>query len=252
MAFPIKIGATSARVVFAERTWDPATGPSTRLTYEGSEDELNALAAAFMLAHNRAQVLPFNGPVYRMVVSFGDAQDGGAETPLDKWDIDTEWAELPIWSNPKVIQSAGSDDALHTWRIDIEAALANTTLPSKTGFVDDKLALYIEVTRGTRAHESKRPILNRVRTISANYAGQIVIEAVESVYTTAKLLTTFAIPTAIANRLPADPAFVPSGRAWAWKERRETSEFIFALNKVEEVKDWIFAPWSTLLFNIVS
>lgn len=256
MPEPIKLGDTGVRIVDVQRDFDPQYGATTTFIWEGEEEALNTMAPNM---GGKSRVYRFTGPVFRMSVRYGDAQDGSTEIPTDTWEIDDDLVEAPIWECPKLIASIGGDDAMATlkgWILDSAAAKDTPSQFSvKHATFGDNITLYNEYfNRGTRAYEVKRPTIKRVRTISANYAAPVVIVVPEPIYSTQKLITAFGIPTKFAAQLPADPgaAATPSGRVWAWKQRKESSKYTPVLNKIEETMEWVFTPWSLLTHAYIS
>lgn len=250
MPEPILLGDTGARIVDIQREFDPATGFKTTIIWEGSEDAMNTMLPSM---GGQARTYQFNGPVWRLAARYGDAQDGSNEIPFDKWHIDTEMAEISIWESAYLAELVGGEDSLADLKFLVLYFADQKKTPLETGFVGTDYEVYVEYyVRGVKAFQVKRPTLRRVRTISLSYASPIEIAYPEPVYTTAKLISTFGVPAAIAAQLPDNPTFVPSGRAWAWKQQKETSENIVALNKKEEQTDWVFAPWSLVNNRLIS
>lgn len=257
MPDPIKLGDTGVKIVDVQRDWHPQYGPSTTFIWEGEEEALNTMAPNM---GGVARVYRFNGPVYRMNVRYGDAQDGSTEVPSDTWEIDTEMAEVSLWECPILVKLAGGSDELLIWKSFIlTAAEAKLDPPGhypndNAPWTGDLAATYREYLRGTRAFELKRPILKRIRTISTNYANPVDIIVPEPVYTSNKLKDLYGIPVRIFAQLPDNPSadVTPTDRFWGWKQRKESSKTVIALNKTEETIEWIFAPWSRLTHTIIS
>lgn len=121
--------------------------------------------------------------------------------------------------------------------------------------VGNLYAIFFQSLMGLETWEPRRIILSRRRTCSAKYAAQHVVDGVEKVYTTAALKSLFAIPNGtgeVGTRLPADPSATPPDSAWAWKIRRQDSQQLRGTARVEEVIDWQFAAWSTLIYDVVT
>jgi hypothetical protein len=112
-----------------------------------------------------------------------------------------------------------------------------------------QVSLYRLYARGAEASEEKRFVLRRRRTIPVEFAAPATVRAVELVYTTPKLITEFDVPASVIPLLPPDPGFQPADTLWGWRERANTSDFQPSINKVEEVMEWVFAAWSTILYE---
>ena len=189
---------------------------------------------------------------------------GVEETPVDSWEIDSEYVQENFWSSQRVIALAqasadttGGDLAstLSFWRSQVEATLKENPQPTPeaAGFIGpNERELYRLRYFGVTATEVRRIILRRVRTVSLSYANQVILDAVEKVWLTSALARDFALPNAIVNRLPTDPDNKPTNSAWGWKLRSDQSRLILRLNRVEEQKSWTFAAWSQTLYEFVT
>lgn len=247
-----QIGA-SIKLVRTRRQFDPQQGWSTIEEWEGSRNACTNKQGEYAAVGIRSD-LSHDGPKWRLNVTIGDiVRTGGEdELPVDTWEIDTEWVQNSIYENPKVLELAGTVVTLAAWREEITRAMKKTPPALDSQTPAGKVRLFEHIVRGVEAYESKRIVVSRVRTISVGYAGQFTCDAVDKIYTTARLVTTFGIPVAIANRLPPNPSYVPANSAWSWKQRRSSSRFQLRVNKVEEVFDFVFAAWSTILYDLQS
>jgi hypothetical protein len=253
-----QIGEAGATLVKTGREFDPNVGFVNIQTYEGNQAAIYALEAGFTAARARTHV-DHDGPVYTLEVRSGTPSNPLTEQPVDKWNIDIDFVQESIWSAPKFLAAAAPvalaadktlDDLIAYWKMRVKDEQAKES-PDTSAWVSPIKEMYAAINRGQEAYETERPVLSRVRTISASYAGQVVLEAVPTVYTTDSLVFYFGIPLTISSRLPPNPTYTPPFTAWGWKKRKDTSEFILALNKVQEVKDWVFAAWNTLTYEII-
>jgi hypothetical protein len=249
---PVKTaGNTALTVVSVSRTFDPQSGYQATIIYQGFEAACNTIVAASGALGAKGRSDQFAGPVYRASITFGDAQDGAAEVPVDRWERVTEYVQEPLANNSNVIQAAGDSVTLAGWLAEIKKDLAkDNPVGLDAGAPAAQQALYTLMAQKITSHELKRFVLRRRRTISLTYAAVAVANAVETIYTTQKLAQVFGVPNSIYTKLPANPNYHPPGTAWSWKERADNSIYTPAYNKSEEIKDWVFAPWSTLLYNL--
>lgn len=257
-----QIGTPGATIVETGRDFDPTNGYTYWSKYEGNQQAIYGIEAAFAAAGNKVRVSQ-EGPVFMLEVRYGAPANGQQEIPQDKWNFDIDFYNTSIWSAPDVISDAATagatagitaDDQINHWRRQIKEEMdkAVPAAPAASGFPEPLMEIYANIVRGQEAYEVERPVLTRVRTISVNYAGAVVIEAKPVFYSTAKLIALFRLPKSIADRLPQNPVYTPGYTQWGWKKRKDTSEFILALNKVQEVKDWVFAPWSLLTYEYIA
>jgi hypothetical protein len=249
------VGNNGIVLVGREIDWDPKEGPGVTEIYEGEEAALTTQAVQWFKAGYRARVDPHQGPIYRMRVFFPDGRDN-RQVFTETWERTTEWAQLDIRNNPKVIKAAGgSSVTLALWVKDIKKALADGQQLS--GTVDPgQEKLYTLYARGAEVYEVKRFVLRRRRVFPPKLASTVKLDVVEKIYTTAKLIVGWAVPALIVQQLPVDPAAAdtPSDTAWGWRPRVDNSVTTLGrnANKTEEVLDFVFAAWSTLLYDIVA
>jgi hypothetical protein len=191
------------------------------------------------------------GPVYEAVVTWAGVNDGEVEPAVDKWGLRTEFAQEDIRGSPNIIALAGGDDALAAfWYRDNKEALKEGEEPEGNPDVDPgQMKLWRLMARGAEAYETKRHVLRRTRVIPVNHATPAEVNAVEVIYTTAQLVARYGVPQGFARKLPPNPDITPEDTMWGWRERTNDSEFDWSTGKVMETYEWLFAPWSTVLYN---
>lgn len=117
------------------------------------------------------------------------------------------------------------------------------------------LNIYKLLLLGADSYEIERLVVTRSRTFSINYASRVTMLETPRVYSTSAFFTAENVPsvirTQLANMVDVSDWSKPDNAQWAWKVRQDRSE-ISSNGKVEEVRDWVFAPWSTLLYEYVS
>ncbi len=240
--------------------YSPQTGTTYEFYHEGPKSIIENLAQQYALVGLRVE-LSHEGPLYTLTVQAGADfynTNPDAEVPQDDWEIDAEYVQESIWSNVNVIALAEDSVRLALWRNEIEEKLKTKPAPTPqevSYFPAGELAIYrlCYLAGGINtAHEVRRVVLRRVRTVSIRYSKQVVLDAVEKIWPTAQLVRDFSIPEAISIRLPADPPYKPTDTTWAWKLRGDQSRPIIRLNRVEEHKTWTFAAWSNILYNPVA
>lgn len=256
---PEYIGNVSAVQNEFEYDTDPLRGPSYTYSFSGSQASITAAAEAWRVAGARV-AMTNTGALWHLKVNLAVIQ-GGVEIPVDVWETHTDngnedfYASYKVWL--LVANQYGVNDAeyyLTVIRKEIEDAISQG-VPLDTAVIrvnDITTALYKERARGTDSTEIKRPVLRRVRYVSAAYASPTVVEAIPRVWTTDALIRDYSIPNAIRIKLPTTPAFTPSNSGWGWKKREEDSRFHSPINKFEETDTWYFAAWSTLRYDFVT
>jgi hypothetical protein len=237
-----------------ELVFDPATGDAYQETWSGTKAAIEAKHALMRAAGYKSRISN-NGHRWECVVTIGNDGSGGSETPLDKWSVSYEWPQISIFNLPQAAKEADSYIDRAQYRLDIEEAVKNgVECPLDPGNFPFAHHLHRMLSRGTEAYEVRRPLLKRSRTFSTAYATRALLTPLEYVYKTSVMDDWFGVPAVIMAQLPADPGtnMTPAGTTWGWRVKGDESDTIPFLNRIEEVKTWIFAAWDTDLHTIVS
>jgi hypothetical protein len=264
--------------VSSEVVYDVHNGNELRETYKGAEASIDALTSAFRIAGYTVTRATENG-VHVCQVRIANVDDSGGysgtETPVDKWQVNFDFFQTSVWDHPGIMYgiqvyadslfNGNYDNALGAVRGPIENYLkgkkwdtassayvdysSGPLTPEDTGLTAGEFPykLYCLLMRGTESFEVERPVLSRVRTYSAAYLTRFTMPAWPTIYTTAQLISAYAIPAVTQSQMPSDPAFTPTDCTWGWKERRHNLEIDYQ-GKVTETLDWVFAAWSNLLY----
>ena len=253
-----------------EQQFDPASGWKTVETWNGSKAQITAIIQSFQNS-GAATSVKNNGALWTLIVTWSldyskdtDKQAGAApeaEQTLDTWDVDVEWAQVDVRSSPKIIVYLGGEyqvavafkqvDAAIKAGVSIEKYMQSLNMSSIIP-INKLEVIYRLRSRGVTTVEEKRPILSRKRTYTSQYTTPIQINAVEIIYTTSKLIDLFNVPSIIQQKLPVTPPITQAEAAWGWKLRKQSGTFTVARNKIEETMDFVFAQWSTLIYDFVS
>lgn len=269
-------------MVGSEVNFDPSSGYVARTTWRGSPSQCTAYHASLVASGIRAVLTSRGGVGEVSVLSQGNPDAVGAEVPVDKWEIGTEFMQVPIWGHPNLANYANGYDGatsiaegIARIRQDMELALKGKTLnsegkvesevgPAPTAPSDvtaefgsngELLKIYKNLCRGQDAYPITVPVLSRVRTYSAalltvsKTTGRMKVPDLPIAYRTATLISTYAVPVVMQTQMPDTPATVPEDAEWAWQERRHTLEVNW-VGKVTEVQDWVFGAHSTVIYTI--
>lgn len=259
-------------LVGTETVFDPNNGLELRQVYKGAQASIDALVQAYYLAGWKVTKSLENG-VHQCAVTIPNYDGTNPETPIDKWQVNFDFFQTPIWDHPGIMYgiqlyadtyySGDYDACLCDLRCTIENGLkgkhysngewveygCSPVPPGSTTFEAGSFGykLYSLLMRGTESFEVERPVLSRVRTYSAAYLTRFQMPVWPTIYTTSQLISAYAIPAVTQTQMPSDPAFVPTDCTWGWKERRHNLEIDYQ-GKVTETLDWVFAAWSNLLY----
>lgn len=252
-----------------EQQFDPASGWKTVETWNGSKTQIAAIIQGF-IDNGAATSVKNSGALWTLTVTWSldynkdtDKEAGAppqAEESLDTWDVDVEWAQVDVRSSPKVINYLGGEykvavafkqaDAAIKAGLDMQKYM--DSLEKSSIIPIDKLEVIHRLrSRGVTTVEEKRPTLARKRTYTSQYTTPIQINAVEIIYTTSALISLFKVPSIIQQKLPVTPLVTQAEAAWGWKLRKQSGTFTVARNKIEETVDFVFAQWSTLIYDFV-
>jgi hypothetical protein len=255
----VNIGDTTAREIGTEIELDPVLGERRVAMWEGTEDDLVAQGHLFMAEGLRSTITPFNGPISRMRVFLPDSNGGGGggATYVDSWSRRTSMVQEDIRNNPRGIAlialEAGVTAADAAWTINSWYKDAKDKIKAGLQIVyagTQRQAFFELLSRGADAYLTRRIVLRRTRHIFGNQVAESSVNAVEQFYSTAKLRALYDVPNVIGNKLPVAGADTPQNTAWGWMEHTEDSEVDY-YNRAVETKDWIFAAWSTFLYEYV-
>ena len=233
--------------------FDPDIGYTAVDQYEGNENNCKAAIAQYAGFGYRVRVYQKEGPVWVLEVRYGTKKvtDGGAEVPNDQWTFDKEFIQVDMRNHPNIIALASTTETLNLWIAEIDELIKNGDAPSGTNAAG-YLEIYALRSFGQKAFEVERLVLRRERTYSTQYINDEVIEAIPKIYTTAKLIQLLDIPSIVANRFPPNPSTVPDYHEWTWKKRRDSTQIIPGLGKVQEQNDWVFAAWPTVAYTLIA
>jgi hypothetical protein len=157
-----------------------------------------------------------------------------------------------LWSHPKVwpFLDDGSEQFSARKKKVEDAYNQGTALPSDIATDAAAQAMYRALTRKVTSYLSPTRVFTRRREFSTGYPNQRTIEPNPRYYTRASLISLFAIPTSVAERIPQDPTqAAPSGSSWGWFLRQDDSEIIPSISKVRETLDFIFGAWDDYFFT---
>lgn len=221
----------------------------------GTLTGIQTLAATLYALGARVQAEYSVSPKLTATFSRDPSISASNEVPVDEYRFSAEAYEQSLFSLPKAIQE-GNDSygGISYYKKQIEDAARDGDPYPYLGNNPFGRTIYNLLTQGVQAVRRRRIILSRVRKFSATYTGQIVLDSSEKVWTTARLVSDFSIPTVVANKLPANPSSdnTPQGTQWAWLITSDESTYIPKTNQFEEHKTWAFAAWVTDLYEVLS
>ena len=262
MSNPIFYGSetfiASGQLTLTENTLSSQPGSATyQLTWTGTEAGVDAKAGELELAGVAYQRRKAEGRFVVTAVFQTDPTSGAAETPSDLYGFDTEIAQVDIYAHPRAWPWINKDSTPNVAKAEMEKLLADTddlvqaTVITGT-YANNGNALFRYRIKGGTHYDLDRPVFFRQREYSVAYAPRRVIENLPKFYTRSTIISTFAIPTAIANQIPSDPSdTAPTGTVWGWRKRADSSQTVARTGKITERIDWVFGAYDSFFFDQV-
>lgn len=226
-------------------------GVITTRTYKGRAVEIYAQEAN-LRATGWATYIAQEGAIHTLTATFGGQADE-VENPSEQWSWNTEQISRDIFSHPVVAAEAMTyvSPRPAQYRNDIEQAVANSEpCPMSEPNFPAAQKVYELISRGITGYEVEFFVLRRQRNYSNVYPSRQQMDANSKLYTTSKLIDLFGVPNIVQAALPATPSVVYNGAAWTWRRRDFSAEFDGA-NRITETVSWVFANWSTALYEYV-
>lgn len=260
-----------------DQQFDPNSGWITVETWQGTKSQVGVIAPLFRGAGAKTKVSN-SGALWTLeatwTVEYSAGMDStvpagtapiAAEVPQENWNVTIELVQVDLRSSPALLALFGgnttlaqetlssaiqlSDDAIKV-SLNLPDYLASKGLPA-VFLTPAHFQVYRLRAAGVVAVEEKRPTLSRQRSYSPAYATPLQVSGIDVVYYSQTLIDNFEIPVLVQGRMPATPVLTRVEAAWGWKQRRQDSAYSYGKNKIEESSDWVFAQWSTVLYNFI-
>lgn len=249
-------GDTTLRELRPAYEGDPVYGLRIVRRFEGPHDDAVAQGQLFILAGSTISIDPVPPNRAILYVRTPNPQEPN-QPPVDTWERTTELVQEDIRNNARLIASITStvpdplkSSAINAYYKDFKQKIRDGGPYQNT--VPELQAMFDLMSQGADAFLVRRIVLRRRRIIPSNVPAQSDVSALERFYSTARLIDTFSVPQDVASKLPVTSTPAPSNTQWGWMERMDTSIVTPAYAQTEEVKDWVFAAWSTLLYDYIS
>ena len=271
-----QLGATGYVLTRSSPSFDPVVGSVWELEYQGSRDAIRLASASWLAGGGKIRI-DEAGPVSVATVVFSGARSASDPTapisneePTDRWELRTDRVDVSLFELPAVqaemlawAQSVdqagnpipGTQDTARPWSLykkEVEDAVRNgDQLPAAYFSADTTplaYRLYVMLGRGQDSFPTTRMNLVRVRSFTTTYQSPTRLDAVPPIYTTQSLINTFAIPQAVQNSLPLNPATKPVGTEWGWLMTDNSFSYSPKNNLVEQTTAWAFAAWDTSVY----
>jgi len=256
-----------------EATYSHGQGWSHLREYRGGDSEVTGVMNA--LIDGGWECSTSRDDQYTRLVATRGGSEFNAETDFyDKFSITKETLQKSIWTLPKIVKAvdefgvANTGYSLPFFKMTIEEALSSgdeaemvNWFGPKPGTAGDYTgtawSVYNELCRGADSYETEYIVLARERVVSVEYyvTDTMPIPQANSQYiytSSAALRGAFGIPTIDGVTWPDDagaPTNSTTDLQWGWRERRREIRWQEGA-RVEVSQDWVWAEWSTNLYQI--
>lgn len=237
-------GTKQVQLVREEFVFDPQNGLVLEREFRGPTTAVNGLVGGM------PSTLTFRtnqeGPVGSLIVRYPNGDNLVAETPVDRWEIDTEVLDRDGFYHPTIQAEMEAYTIPASYRKQIEDAVENgTTSPAVAATNPGANKIFLELRRGASHFETEFLVLRRQRTISPSYTGRLTLNATSLIYSALQL----PVPALVGWTLPTLPSNPPQSQ---WGYRLRTQKTAFVGNRVEQVHEWVLAAWSTLYYTVAT
>ena len=237
------ISGSTPQLVGTQITADPALSPVFIYTYRGEKTMLRSYTDSTWIPEGAKVTLDESGPMGIATVTYAR----NPNTPEDdnaisvRWDISTDRVDVSLFSLPLVEAEANTYISAAQYRTDIEDAVKNgTTLTMSAANFPLAYIVWAKLSRGQDSFPTTRVSLTRSRTFSTAYVVSEPLTSFPPIYTTAGLISEYAVPAVIQAILPAAPANVPANQQWGWLQTDRSTSYTQKTNSVEERYSWAF------------
>ena len=236
------ISGSTPQLVGTQITADPALSPVFVYTFRGEKTMLRSYTDSTWIPEGAKVTLDESGPMGIATVTYARNPDVPEDNAISvRWDISTDRVDVSLFSLPLVEAEANTYISVAQYRTDIEDAVKNgTTLTMSAANFPLAYITWAKLSRGQDSFPTTRVSLTRSRTFSTAY---VVVEPLTSfppIYTTAGLISEYAVPAVIQAILPAAPANVPANQQWGWLQTDRSTSYTQKTNSGEERYSWAF------------
>jgi len=207
----ISIGDNQVVELEAERVWSVRDGWKTTRRFRGTKEAVNAFVPTLLIDGSNIRIIPDEGPLAVVEVSYANAQDGASVS--EEAQIITTWSVQSNELEQSIIESDYFDDLPggagvdgDTERVLIKNFLdGNGTREQHIDLVSSPQAkaMVEMIAQGKTAFAISQIVLRRTRVISAFDSAYTFLASANKVYSRAQLIAAFAPPAAVQSEMPA-------------------------------------------------
>jgi len=208
------------------------------LTWEGTANEVKSNIPAILSMGGLYDYQDsFSGAKCQLTARF-PLLPGVQETPIDTWEFFAAVVEKDVLEADNSIINGLSETEKRQIRTIIQDPSAGT--PAPLGGTNANKIYQLMLT-GLRAIRVNAPTLRHTQTVSNNWTVKASFANVSRLISTASLIATEAVPSAILFNLPTDVS-VRAGFQYAWMKNHPTVR-ASAFQKMQIEQEWQYGLW---------
>lgn len=262
-----------------KQTNDPNTGYFATYEFTGLPREVAALEAQWIGAGCKTELKPINSTLWKLTVDTTNQAIGKAVTPTsptttdESWQLDTEFAMVPIWAHPLVVKDM---DDFNSYNLQINATKTPLDHSYYKATIEQAIKkgkrlqdmdtsgilhprpmakhLFETLVRGQTDYREKRPVIRYSRSFPQNATSMAMLRMaqLDAVWAQGVLQKHFYIPDRFMSVLPTIPSNPPTNTAWGWVVTNESKKVQIYTGKIEETRSMTAAFWSTVFWSHVT
>lgn len=246
-------GTLQIVLVSDEPFYDPSSGLQyTDRIWAGKEEAIKGFAND-LEEEGIGYQISASPPIF-MISARIPISDATIDIP-DRYEISTEAQDKSIFELPGVVEEIIRYDASIAETAETYKSRAERFVDKGLTYVFDDInfPLFGKVVRhlrnGVTGFQTDYVVLRRMRQIDLSYGysgGRMNLSDGLLIFTTAQL----NLPSEVGFVVPSTPTDPSADYAWGWKVRGQRVELVG--NYMEQVVELVFAPWSTLAYELSS
>jgi len=200
----ISIGDNQVVELEAERVWSVRDGWKTTRRFRGGKEAVNAFVPTLLIDGSNIRIIPDEGPLAVVEVSYANAQDGASSSAEPQ--IITTWSVQSNELEQSVLESDYFDDLASGEKTAIQMFMAgDMTRETLLTFVTstEGVAFVDLINTGKTSFAISNIVLRRTRVISAFDSAYTFLASANKVYSRAQLIAAFAPPAGVQSEMPA-------------------------------------------------
>ena len=242
--------------------WDPVKGWSTTRKFRGTEAYVREMESDMILQGYTTQLTA--GAVWELSASVAaDTRDGnppgmGPNDVVDTWELFANKVEKDILASDVTVVHSMTEPNIHWMRelangdkkaSDWDSSTTAKTPPFSADF--DSMQLFRAIIGGSKSQIIYQPTIRHTQTMPSGSTITAYTTYAGKIYSTAKLVSTYNVPSNIASALKASASHTRSSGlvlydGWLMDHPSVT---IAAGQRLQLVQEWTWGEWAPVMFG---